>query len=140
MAKKNFVGAKGARLLRRVAKHILAEPRRYNQNDIISRGQPGEPYIDDLHTFPKCGTVACIGGWINILTMKRLPSETDLHKRHLARVLGVPRKNLAHLVAGIDAWDGWPQELNNAYDAASTPRERAKVAAARIEHFIKTGE
>ena len=31
MAKRNFVGAKGALLLRRVAKHILAEPLRYNQ-------------------------------------------------------------------------------------------------------------
>jgi hypothetical protein len=138
MAKKNFVGTKGARLLRKVAKHILAEPKRYNQNDIISRGTPGQPYSD--WNYPACGTVACIGGWINIFTMKKEPSPSDLHERHLARVLGIPISHIYALVAGTGALDGWPVEFEDAYDNAKTPRGRAIVAAKRIEHFIKTGE
>jgi hypothetical protein len=141
MAKRNFVGAKGARLLRKVARHILAEPMRYNQNDIISRGKPGQPYRAREHwMYPACGTVACIGGWLDIFTMKKLPKIPNLNNRRIAKVLGIPPHHVRALVAGIGAIDGWPKEFEQAYLDAKTPRGRAIAADLRIKHFIKTGE
>jgi hypothetical protein len=142
MAKKNFVGAKGARLLRRVAKHILAEPLRYEQDAIIERGTPGDVLHDlGCHIIPKCRTVACIGGWMALLTAKNPHRVTTLSVPKLQRALGVPRDNVFALIAFT--WTrigGWPDRFREAYNNARTPRAKARIAVRRIEHFIKTGE
>jgi hypothetical protein len=147
---KNAVGAEGARLLRKVAKHILEEPNRYDQNDVISYGKPGEAYKnwnrpleESKSKFPACGTVACIGGWLNILTSKRRPHVlAGLPLRKLTTLLGVTESQIRRLIAYTYAKDDapWPERFRKAYDSAKTPRQRANVAHQRIEHFIKTGE
>lgn len=57
------------RLLRRVAKHIVEEPRRYNQGSWCDRSNDAP-----------CGTMACIAGWAVILGDKLDPKKID-HER-----------------------------------------------------------
>ena len=130
------------KLLRKVARHILAEPKRYDQNTIIRTGEPGEGYKDTK--FPPCGTVACIGGWITLLAYKRRPRSLEsLNFKRLAKIVGVKYEQIDKLCSYV--WndnedDGWPEKFRVAYERATTPRQRARIAANRIEHFIKTGE
>jgi hypothetical protein len=139
MAKKNVVGPKGARLLRRVAKHILADPLRYEQDYMIEHGAPGELLEDGL-IVPKCGTIACIGGWLAILNAKNPKRVKTFNVRTLATVLGVTRKQVFRLIAFTwTSTNGWPARFSNRYKEAGTAKQKAKVAVQRIEHFIRTG-
>lgn len=150
MAKKNVVPAKGAKLLRMVAKHILAEPRRYDQNQIISFGEAGT-YYEDGSVYPACGTIACIGGWLEILTSKKKDKRDCIHTAmnfgRLAKLLGVTLEQLYCLTAYTHTtpYDGaevvyvWPEKFRKAYEKAQTAKTRAKIANERIEYFIKTG-
>jgi hypothetical protein len=140
--RKNAVSAEGAKLLRKVAKHILEEPLRYNQDVIVERA--GSNYFSDLTKpmFPKCGTIACIGGWIQVLTHKKQKKWDLPSTKKMAKLFGVPESAVDRLFSGIYATDYgefWPQRFLDAYNNATTPRQRAKVANRVIEHFIKTG-
>ena len=146
MAKRNFVGAKGAKILRRVARHILAEPRRYEQNGIVQVGTPGAVY-KGKHKFPACVTVACIGGWIQTLYIPRGDWGAHgvgigLNHHKIAELLGVPVNSELKLVSytNLGMYSIWPQKYRAAYNKAKTPRQKARIAVERIEFFIKTGE
>lgn len=143
MAKKNFVGPKGARLLRKVAKHILAEPKRFAMSWWYGEGTPGQPLTQGFFTerhiskliVPECGTVACIAGWAVLLTdgNNGYQSGADIHRRAI-ELLGD---------AAEDALFGtltWPTRFAERYHHAKTRRGKATAAVDRIEHFIKTGE
>src|SRR5689334_3520416 len=65
------------RLLRKIQKHILAVPQRFDMTVWASDGlTPGMERIYDpwgagveiKDTVPECGTVCCIGGWAETLT------------------------------------------------------------------------
>lgn len=64
-------------LLRKVKRHILAEPKRLVMSEGLVYGTAGETYSpsaaynepDDL-PFPKCGTVGCIAGWTCVVGEK----------------------------------------------------------------------
>jgi hypothetical protein len=142
---KNAIPAKGARLLRKVAKHILAEPARYNQNTTVVKGREGDIAFhinDKAQRFPECGTIACIGGWASIMGRVPLANYGGLHFRKLAVALGVHYNAVDRLCeyTRYTGQAGWPSSFRNAYNKAKTPKSRAKIAAARIEHFIKFGE
>lgn len=121
------------RLLRRVAKHILAEPKRYNQDTELDVGVTGEQA-------PPCGTVGCIGGWICALTGKTPRSRKNFSYQRARKVAGLTGKQASRLFAYT--WSsiggGWPDRFKSAYCNAATPQERVNIAVARIEHFIKT--
>jgi hypothetical protein len=140
MAKKNAVGAKGARLLRKVAAHILAEPLRYEQDCTANMGKPGEEFREGRQ-YPACGTVACIGGWIEILAFKRSVEDVceGLRFSAIREALGCTYEQVEDLVQ-YTFRDGWPKRYLDAYNKAKTPRGKARVAQRRIEYFIKTGE
>lgn len=140
MAKKNAVSAKAARLLRRVARHILAEPCRYDQNAELSFLTPGMPYKDG-HVVPACGTIGCIAGWVTALVADN-PRNVDDPLDFAAHALGLDHDQKWILFDSVTATDDdyWPSRYAQAYVDAKTPRGRARVAARRIEHFIKTGE
>jgi hypothetical protein len=144
MAKKNVVGPKGARLLRRVARHILAEPLRYEQNEIICKLQPTDrTYMG--RKLPLCRTVACIGGWLELLGGRRRrpgPGEA-LSYSWGARKLGVTTEQYGDLVQYTDQDHphyGWPDQFAARYNRAKSPLAKVRIANERIEHFIRTGE
>jgi hypothetical protein len=135
------------KLLRRIQKHILAEPKRFRMLDWIEKQTATDPtYIaDDSErvSFPKCGTVACIGGWAVLLSKKK-PSRTHYEGFRAAKLLGLNRPH-GHLdrVRSTDSerlffTEAWPIDFSMKFNRAKTPEDRARIAAKRIDHFIKT--
>lgn len=118
------------RLLRRVQKWIAKEPRSYDQDATLDRSDESP-----------CGTVGCIAGWTCALSGKT-PQARKRFSYNRARVqLGLTTEQASRLFSYIWAFSdggGWPNKFNKAYLDAKTPRARARVAVARIEHFIKT--
>jgi hypothetical protein len=136
------------KLLRKVQRHILAVPERYDQDGIIEFGDPGMTYRNDS-TFPECGTIACIGGWVEVLSAKRprllakrksWGGQTFLNYKKLGHLLGVDQGSVSRLVAySYDSGENaWPAQFRRAYRKAKTQQGRTRVAARRIDHFIKT--
>lgn len=127
------------KLLRKIQRHILAEPRRYDQNAIFTRGlTPGDIY-EEGHVVPSCGTIACIGGWAGALSKQKRPTDWNNYEntlRFAQRVLRLDDRQATRLFAGTGG--GWPERFDTAYEKAKTPRGRALVAVRRIDHFIKT--
>jgi hypothetical protein len=132
------------KLLRKIQRHILAEPKRFIMDTWIRRGDPfedlmmpdaGLPSI----VLPACGTAACIGGWALQLSGKRIATNTPVAKRAKA-ILGITPQN------DDDSWpedrlfitDNWPSEFYIRFEESQDPQERAQIACARIDHFIAT--
>jgi hypothetical protein len=129
------------KLLRRIKKHILEEPRRLMMNWYVATGDPDQEFYGDNNTkqtFPACGTAACIAGWTNLLT-EHEPANDDVRARE---TLGLPDTRELHLHGKDPVFDvnGWPEHFSLQYRAALTAEDRAKIAAERIEHLIKTGK
>jgi hypothetical protein len=59
-------------VLSEVRKLILQEPLRYDQTNILSFKEIDNEY----DTYPSCGTVGCIAGWITVLTCPKPKRET----------------------------------------------------------------
>lgn len=119
------------RLLRRVAKHISAEPKRLRMAMIASSVDPSGK------DSPPCGTVGCIAGWACLLSGASADEATWGKGQDL---LGLDFDESFRLfdfpAGGTD--DGWPKEFNEQYIKAKTRSAKVNVAVARIEHFIKT--
>jgi hypothetical protein len=136
------------KLLRRIQKHILAEPQRLLMAEGIVQGNPGEaksgwfgPSGEPAQIIlPNCGTAGCIAGWACILETKdkaNLPRIWPQVRYGAAELIGIPDgrgeggQNLFHVRF-------WPAKFKRAYLKAKRQKTRAKIAAARIEHFIAT--
>jgi hypothetical protein len=124
------------KLLRKIAKHITDKPRRFVMRTFMysTDGWGDEFRADDgsMQKFEKCGTVACIGGWAVLLTDGVAP--TGEIRARAVEILGIQGMNEDKLFEVTM----WPTEFTKRYWAAKTQRQRAKVAAERIEHFIAT--
>lgn len=127
------------KLLRRIQKHILEEPRR------LDMGNWKRTNMDGLHA-PPCGTTACIAGWALTLSGKPLP-QFDNIARDAARLIGVHHTQIQYGNCDEDCQAGrlflrleWPEPFASDYGKTMNPGKRAKIAAARIEHLISTGE
>lgn len=132
------------KLLRRIKRHILEEPKRFVMRLQFRRSFPGNVIFGDdykNHVVPECGTVACIAGWALLLDKRRIAEGDPWHNisQKASRVLGLrewvgdPWKHPLFQV------EGWPKVFAGRFRKAGLLRTRAKIAAARIDHLIKTG-
>jgi hypothetical protein len=123
-------------LLEKVKAHILEEPRRFNMSlFVFNQGE-----IEDLpkNERPPCGTMACIAGWAVMLADGPPAIINDDYyltvEDRAVEVLGLNEEQVGALFYD----PAWPEKYADAYENARTPRQRARVAARRIDHFIKT--
>jgi len=134
---KNAVSKDTARLLRKVQKRILAEPRQFVMWSYFTSSIPNTP---------NCGTAACIAGWTIAESQKLNPQQAnnfvqdhgyDDHELAKKR-LGITHRQANHLFYD----ESWPAPFRDQYRKLphNQRMRRARVAVARIEHFIKTGE
>lgn len=121
------------RLLRRVKRHILAEPKRLLMAAYVMRGTPRKKFDGDngQQSFPQCGTVGCIAGWACLLSGN---GEEQNAFDPAAALLNLTDPSKLFFEGS------WPLPFADQYQLAKTPAKRAKIAAARIEHLITTGE
>ncbi len=134
------------RLLRKIERHILAEPRRFFMAGLVATGEPGKKFDEferkynrDLSPIvPPCGTAACIAGWTGLLLGKTEDEIMNLPFDWHAKQLGLGAKFGDGVDSPLFYADSWPEPFKTRYANARTPSQRAKIAAARIEHLIKT--
>jgi hypothetical protein len=116
------------RLLRRVQKHILAEPKSFDMFDWQNK--------------TSCGTERCIAGWTVVLGGKVKPNATS---EQLMREI---RKDSAEKLLGIDAGEGeflfhsmmWPSKFRTPYFKAAAAHSRRRMAlwaSKMIDWFIE---
>ena len=110
---------------RKVKKAILANPKAHRQWDYGSTTQK------------PASTAACLAGWFYHFTPQARRQEgeaaSDMTLRSemaLTSVLAITTASGAH----------WPAPFNHRFAKATTDKQRAKVAAARIDHLLATGE
>lgn len=140
------------RLLRRIQKQILKEPKQF---DIDTW------FAIDSHA-PNCGTTACIAGWAIALSKKQTPlvaaksirknfgrpsilllswsqaKDIEPKARRALELTPAQAERLFHI-------GGWPDEFVNRHhenrdheDDYHWVKHKATVAADRIDHFIAT--
>lgn len=150
--------------LRKLQKYILEEPKRFN---LDTWGEIANPKyykkIKDRYGVsevtkqkPPCGTVGCIAGSLCVIgkmvkptvVMKDLEgTETYMFPSNTpemaADYLGLSLSDAKKLFF-LQSWGspiGWPEEYDKMLRNHNPgTKGYAKVAVARIEHFIKTGE
>lgn len=134
------------RLLRRIQRAILKRSDQFVMSALFNQ------YLDNDRKAGGCGTAGCIAGWALHLASgnKTLDKTREESKRYVNRsllkkagdLIGIKiRRNkdgvmfhplfFAHL---------WPAPFQSQYDFATNSRSVARIASARIEHYIKTGE
>lgn len=164
-----YVTPKAARLLRRVCKAIVEHPNSFDQSvwvrgvkraaatpcgtvgciagHIVMQGVPG------LRTHTRGRLVAVDSEYSDLRVLPRRWHGSSIAEV-AADLLGQPyadvSKKLFSISFGCGPWLGWCGEGENvplgvrsmsmAYKAAQTAAARAYIAAARIEHYIETGE
>lgn len=142
--KKKQLSPKAIRLLQRVKRAILAEPKQFQMNAWFKI----EPT-----TIPNCGTAACIGGWLITLASKKKRNPLQAIKQNrftletnrvfLKSAERISRKLSAMLNLPLESqrlkltnFNYWPKQFCNICEEGTL--EYAKQAARRIDHFIKT--
>ena len=125
------------KLLRRVAKHISEEPRRFDMGYMTTP-------LDEIpkRRQPPCGTVACIAGWALILSKKAKYNNeefpVDSNGNQLGAIQAAQLLQIPNWGTNLFYVDDWPRSFRAQYTKARTAKRRADIAVARIEHFIKT--
>lgn len=73
------------RLLRRIGRYILAEPKRVDMSIFLIHKNTS---TDIVYTFPKCNTVGCIAGWACALN-ELYPERVSEIEARAAELLGL---------------------------------------------------
>ena len=144
------------KLLRKVSKHILANPKNLDMGGFFD--------VEPVKGKNMCGTVACVAGWAVALgakgyddtlehEIKRINAfDPELHPEELSSAIsGIDFAYHAKEMLGLTDYQAeglfhagnWPEEFSLKYFASyrrSRFKEAAEVTAARIEHMIKHGE
>jgi hypothetical protein len=132
------------KLLKKIKREILKEPLRFNMDFWIGTNDRTAP----------CHTTACIAGWATILDIKRVQP-----KKSWAEIGTIVEENLTDqdrfcedgaAKLGLSPYQtqvlfyerNWPKQFQDNFGGRETKRakrlRRAKLAAARIDHFIQT--
>lgn len=123
------------KLLRRIKKHILEEPKRFDMQFIR------HPLIGiQKAKIPACGTVCCIAGWAIKLTYPASTPNGMFWENAIKEPVGL--RLAENLICGRDVdrlffTNQWPEALEIPYSRAKTPLQKAKAGAAAIDSYIK---
>ena len=126
------------RLLRRVKARILAEPKQFVMDGWVTEYVDDQLFPDDdlpRKQIPNCGTAACIAGWTVALSDGVKPCDIDRNDDISTRARKLIGTETATRLFFTPCW---PEKFADRWVGAKTFKGRARVAADRIEHFIKT--
>lgn len=141
------------KVLQRLKKTLKAQPARFNMSFWgVSAREAKEDGDMDFLEVPPCKTQACMAGEICIqeglakvlkkggLVLKNRSGSFFHDARVAADLTETQAQNLFYFKQWNDGLHGWPTKFEAAYDSAQNPKDRVKVAIARLDHFIKTGK
>lgn len=129
-------------LLKRVKAAILKHPDQFEMawwfDDVLHLGGLQEPVPAG-----GCGTAACIGGWVCHLSSRHQQIKTTSRQyRHSSSSVYARARSLLAInddqAERLFGDSNWPEPYRTRYDNSKTALTRAKVAARRIDHFVKT--
>lgn len=115
------LGKEAVSILRRVKRHILVEPKRIAMA-YWRLNKDETPYAPEKG-WPKCGTVACIGGWVETLYRQDHKRSQFKSARDILRISYDQANDLFHKMTLVD--------VNN----QQTPTHARQVAK-HIDAFI----
>lgn len=132
------------KLLRKVQKHILEEPKRFamsnylvkkNEDETvfftgIGRGNAKKVYN---RNWPKCNTVACIAGWAVVLSGEDFTDYSFRWSSGAAELLDLTDEDSSRLFEPTE----WPKEFQKG-TSNDGRMATARIAARRIDRFIAT--
>ena len=123
------------KLLRRVAKRILAEPKQFQMTKFFARkstwvARDGKPPAE----IPNCGTAACIAGWTIVEARGGTPRA---HQHASGWDAEVELEINSDQFDALCILENWPDRFKRGWRELSF-EDRAKRAAARIRRFIAT--
>lgn len=146
------------KLVKKVQKHILEEPKRLNMHDWVNRLEDvleGDPTWDQrqMAKFPVCGTTGCIAGWTVLLSRPVVKDEkghlvvdrTILYESEAAALLQIKDGYSAENACTDTLFyaGNWPEPYRSQYYGdglrIGSP-EAAKITVDRLEHFLTTGK
>jgi hypothetical protein len=111
------------RLLRKVQKQILAQPEAFDMTYVTNRED--------------CGTVCCIAGWTCVLVgVPENRASMDVAQEILD--LNTAQASRLFTTSEHEWRERWPKRFDRAYYRANDAKQKARIAARRIDHFIKT--
>lgn len=123
-----IMNRKTRKLLLAVKRQILKEPRQFDMSI----------WFNTAAGIPNCHTAACIAGWVACKYKNVTPSvavekfKPWIVASRALRIGSIKQESLFFL-------SHWPKKfLNNYYK--SDKFGKARIAAYRIDHFLKTGE
>lgn len=131
------------RLLRRVQRYIMEEPRRFNMNWWAELHDKGT--VERYPNLPPCGTVCCLAGTAVLLAGCTVVEHGEMrpYKRlgdwseAAPKLLGLPDY---FPIYSLFVAASWPEPFDARYRKATTAHQRARIACQRIDHLIATGE
>jgi hypothetical protein len=121
------------RLLRRIQRQILKEPKQFWMDAYFSSLMRWE--------IPNCGTTACIAGWATALGKNKNPKQAWLTGVDARDYAEKKLKITSGEASNLFLTDAWPMKYRRSYARAiigKNPTTAASIAVKRIDHFIKT--
>ncbi len=111
-------------------------------SDVKGLGESVYSYDSVPHTEPKCGTVACLGGSVQVLLARS--SRDEISRARIAKAIGLSSEQASGL---FNNWYGnedegrefgWPKRFARRFEDAKTALGKAKVAVALLREVVKT--
>ena len=135
------------KLLRKVQAAIKQRPKQFQMSNWFSHWLDATRNNNYLHA-GGCGTAACIAGWALHLSGKSRQVDTTARRYDTVDyidmiavagdVLGLSGSEAGGPARNLFMVEYWPSEFRARWERVSTPVAQAKIAIARIDHFIKT--
>lgn len=91
--------------------------------------------------YAPCNTAACVAGWSNLLTGGEDATD-DTRAAIKLGILTVDQLEGMGRFGPHPLFDrqGWPEPFNSQYAKAKTAKVRVKIASARLDYLMETGE
>lgn len=142
--------------MKKLKEFVLAEPRRFDQNDWMRVLREDDVEYTWREDAPPCGTVACLAGsaclmegWVPILDDNSFNGFTNFVTKENSEARSI--KSLGASILGLEPDDiydisynffrgdgsGWSRENHHAYNQARNATERAQAAANEIDRLIQ---
>lgn len=125
------------KLLRKIKRHILAVPNRFQMEWWKTTDKPGTSVrLDGLdRRVPKCGTVCCLAGWAVELSGQDASIVDDVSGT-AAALIGTPEANDLFTVNYWRCAVTNGHDLSHAFWTAKTVRKKVSIVAQLIDQFI----